>query len=119
MRHLKGKELLALAARYEIVPDAVERASPILTHGPIAARILALDYGIDDAEVLDGIDCHTTARAGMTALEKCSCRRQDRRQQDLPLARVGRSARPRASSLDQAVLRYLDFNLEEAVRRRW
>ena len=23
------------------------------------------------------------------------------------------------SSLDEAVLRYLDFNLEEAVRRRW
>ena len=72
VRHLKGNELLALAARYEIVLDAVELASPILTHGPIAARILALDYGIDDTEVLDGIDCHTTARAGMTALEKCS-----------------------------------------------
>ena len=68
VRHLKSNELLALAARYEIVPDAVERASPILTHGPIAARILALEYGIDDTEVLDGIECHTTARAGMTAL---------------------------------------------------
>ena len=120
VRHLKGNELLALATRYEIVPDGVELASPILTHGPIAARILALDYGIEDTEILDGIDCHTTARAGMTALEKVLFVADkidgNKISRSPELAEV-RDLAP--SSLDEAVLRYLDFNLEEAVRRRW
>jgi predicted HD superfamily hydrolase involved in NAD metabolism len=120
VRHLKGNELLALASRYEIVPDAVELASPILTHGPIAARILALDYGIEDGEVLDGIDCHTTGRAGMTALEKVLFVAD--KIDGSKIARSPELAEVRdlaLSSLDEAVLRYLDFNLEEAVRRRW
>jgi predicted HD superfamily hydrolase involved in NAD metabolism len=70
VRHVKGAELLALAEAYGLTPDAIETASPVLVHGPVAARMLARDYGLVDAEVLAGIDCHTTARAGMTALEK-------------------------------------------------
>jgi predicted HD superfamily hydrolase involved in NAD metabolism len=120
VRHLKAAELLALATRYGLDPDPVERASPILTHGPIAARILVLDYGIEDSEVLDGIDCHTTARAGMTALEqvlfvadKIDGQKIEREPE---LAEVRDFAQ---SSLPRAVLRYLDFNLVQAVRRGW
>ena len=40
VRHLPGDELLALAARYGLQPDAIERAEPILVHGPVAARML-------------------------------------------------------------------------------
>jgi predicted HD superfamily hydrolase involved in NAD metabolism len=120
VRHLRDAELLALATRYGIEPDPVERASPILTHGPIAARILVLEYGIEDAEVLDGIDCHTTARAGMTALEqvlfvadKIDGQKIER---DPELAEVRDIAQ---SSLSRAVLRYLDFNFMQAVRKGW
>ena len=70
VRHLPGEELLALAARYGLQPDAIERAEPILVHGPVAARMLVEDYGIEDAAMVAGVDCHTTARAGMAALEQ-------------------------------------------------
>src|SRR5690606_6333075 len=70
VRHLSGPELLTMASRYGLAPDAIEIASPILVHGPVAARILSRDYGFRDAEVLAGIDCHTTARPGMSQLEQ-------------------------------------------------
>ena len=70
VRHLKGDELLSLASRYGLTPDDVERASPIIVHGPVAAQILIQDYGFDDGEIIEGIDCHTTARAGMAPVEQ-------------------------------------------------
>jgi predicted HD superfamily hydrolase involved in NAD metabolism len=120
VRHLKGQELLSLAAEYGLAPDEVERASPILVHGPVAAAILRRDYGLDDVEVLAGIDCHTTARAGMSKLEqvlfvadKVEPRKLEREPE---LGDVKRLAR---DDLDAAVLRYLDLNLQEAIRRGW
>ena len=70
VRHKTGPELLALATRYDIVPDAVERAEPVLIHGPIATRILEREYAFADADILAGIDCHTTARPGMAPVEQ-------------------------------------------------
>jgi predicted HD superfamily hydrolase involved in NAD metabolism len=120
VRHKNGAELLELAAVYNLTPDAVERASPILVHGPVAAALLARDYGLEDAELLAGIDCHTTARAGMGRLEqvlfvadKVEPRKLAR---EAALAKVKALAR---EDLDAAVLRYLDFNLKEAIRRGW
>jgi predicted HD superfamily hydrolase involved in NAD metabolism len=120
VRHLKGTELLQLATRYGLAPDPIERSSPILTHGPIAARILLLDYGIEDKQVLDGIDCHTTARPGMSALEQVLFVADkidgQKVQREPELAEVRDIAQ---SSLSRAVLRYLDFNLVQAVRKGW
>jgi predicted HD superfamily hydrolase involved in NAD metabolism len=120
VRHLKGPALLAMASTYGLQPDAIETASPILVHGPVAARILARDYGFDDAEVLAGIDCHTTARAGMTALEQvlfvADKVEPHKLAREPALAEVKSLAE---GDLRAAVLRYLDHNLEEAVRRGW
>ena len=120
VRHIKGEALLALARGYGITPDAVEQASPVLVHGPVAARILARDYGLADAEVLAGIDCHTTARAGMTALEQVLFVAD--KVEPWKLAREPALAAVKQladDSLDDAVLRYLDYNLEESIRRGW
>ena len=120
VRHKKGPELLDLAAAYSLTPDAVERASPILVHGPIAAAMLARDYGVEDAELLAGIDCHTTARAGMSLLEQVLFVADKVEPHKLAreplLAEVKRLAR---DDLDAAVLRYLDYNLKQAVKRGW
>ena len=120
VRHKKGQELLDLAAAYALTPDAIERASPVLVHGPIAAAMLARDYGVDDAEMLAGIDCHTTARAGMSKLEKvlfvADKVEPGKLDHDSALAEVKQLAE---DDLDAAVLRYLDYNLEQAIRRRW
>jgi predicted HD superfamily hydrolase involved in NAD metabolism len=120
VRHLRGSELLALAQRYGLTPDPVEEASPILVHGPVAARMLSRDYGIDDAELLNAVDCHTTARAGMAPLEKVLFV-ADKVEPD-KLAR-----RPRLQAvydaawedLDAAVLSYLDVYLADAVAHGW
>jgi predicted HD superfamily hydrolase involved in NAD metabolism len=120
VRDRRGDELLYLATRYELAPDAVERATPILIHGPVAARMLARDYGIDDPEVLDGVDCHTTARAGMTSLEKVLFLADKVEEEKLERYPEWREVRELAqSSLDGALRRFLDLHFEQAVRRGW
>lgn len=120
VRNKRGDELLALASLYAIDPDEVERATPILVHGPIAARILVRDYGLDDADVLAGIDCHTTARAGMSALEKVLFVADKIEPEKLERNPDWREVRDLAqTNLDRALLRYLDLQLEQAVQRRW
>ena len=120
VRHLKGPELLAMASRYGLTPDSVETASPILVHGPLAARILRRDYGLQDAEVLAGIDCHTTARAGMTPLEQvlfiADKIEPHKLVREVTLGEVKELA---SDDLRAAVLCYLDHYLEEAIRRGW
>jgi predicted HD superfamily hydrolase involved in NAD metabolism len=111
-------ELLRLARELGLSPSEVEEAAPVLLHGPVAARLLASRFGIEDKEVLAVARWHTTARAGMSALEKVlfladkvepgkSAGRADLEEVRL-LAET---------DLDGAVLRYLDLQLLEAVRR--
>jgi HD superfamily phosphohydrolase YqeK len=82
--------------------------------------MLARDYGVADAELLAGIDCHTTARAGMSKLEQvlfvADKVEPHKLAREAALAEVKDAAQ---ADLDAAVLRYLDLNLEEAVRRGW
>ncbi len=65
--HEPGK-LLALADELGLPISAVQRAAPILLHGPVAAARAERDWGIDDEAVLEAIRWHTTARPGMSAV---------------------------------------------------
>ncbi len=120
VRHLKGPELLALASVYRLQPDEIEVASPILTHGPIAAQILAQDYGFEDPDIIAGIDCHTTARAGMTPVEQvlfvADKVEPNKLAREPALGDVRQAAH---DSLDAAVLRYLDMNIEKSLQKGW
>jgi len=120
VRHLKGPELLAMASLYGLKPDAIEVASPILTHGPVAAQILTQDYAFEDEDILAGIDCHTTARAGMTPVEQAlfvaDKVEPNKLSREPALGDVREAAR---ESLDAAVLRYLDMNIEKSLQKRW
>jgi predicted HD superfamily hydrolase involved in NAD metabolism len=120
VRHEKGPRLLELASEYGLTLDEVERASPILVHGPVAAAMLRRDYGVEDEELVAGVDCHTTARAGMSALEKVLFVAD--KIEPHKLAREAALAKVKAlaeTDLDAAVLSYLDFNLKQAIRRGW
>jgi predicted HD superfamily hydrolase involved in NAD metabolism len=120
VRHLKGPELLAMARRYGLTPDPIETASPILVHGPVAARILVRDYGFEDAEVLAGIDCHTTARAGMTALEQVLFVADKVEPHKLAReAELGEVKELAEGDLREGVLKYLDLNLAKSIARGW
>lgn len=118
VRHLSGTELLQLASRYGVLADPVQEMEPILMHGPIAARIISQDFGYRDAEVLAGIDCHTTARPDMTTFEKvlfvADKVEPNKLDRDPALLNVKRLA---DEDLDAAVLRYLDFLFEQGAKR--
>ncbi len=112
--------LLELARGVGLEPGEVERASPILVHGPVAARMLRRDYGLDDDEVLSAVAVHTTARCGMTALEKALFIAD--KVESHKLARKPALAEVRAlanTDLDASLLRFLDLHLVEAAERGW
>jgi predicted HD superfamily hydrolase involved in NAD metabolism len=119
VRHKSEPELLELAGEYGLQPDAVEKAAPVLVHGPIAAKILVRDYDYGDDEVISGIDCHTTARPGMSMLEKVlfiADKIEPEKLDRSPAWReVGDLAR---TDIDVALLRFLDLRIEEAVAER-
>lgn len=120
VRHMQGAELLELAHAYGIEPDEVETSSPILVHGPVAARMLARDYAYSQPQVLAGIDCHTTARAGMSLPEKVlfiADKVEPGKLEYHPEFEEVRDLAPR--DLDLALLRFLDINLQQAVARGW
>ncbi len=43
---------------------------PGVLHGPLGALIVHKELGIDDAEVLQAIECHSTGNAGMSKVAK-------------------------------------------------
>lgn len=114
------EDLLQLARRYELSLDEIEKASPILLHGPLAARVLEREYGYGEAEVLAAVAAHTTAHPGMSTLEKAlfvaDKIEHDKVQRKSGLAEVRNLA---DRDLDAAMLRFLDLHLIEAVERRW
>jgi predicted HD superfamily hydrolase involved in NAD metabolism len=100
--------------------DEVERATPVLLHGPIAARVLPRDYALLDADVLAAIECHTTARAGMSVLEKVLFVADKIEPGKIEQRPAWQEVRELADpSLDEALLRWLDLHIEEALRRGW
>jgi predicted HD superfamily hydrolase involved in NAD metabolism len=119
-RALSPSELLAEARRLGLAVDPVEEEAPILLHGPVGAAILSRDYAIDDPEVLAVARYHTTARAGMSTLEKVvfvADKIEVGKVQGQPaLARVRQLA---GRDLDAAILEHLNQHLLEASRRGW
>lgn len=119
-RALSPSELLAEARRLGLTVDPVEEEAPILLHGPIGLAILSRDYAIDDAEVLAVARYHTTARAGMSTLEKvvfvADKIEAGKVRAEPALARVRQLA---DRDLDTAILEYLNQHLLEASRRGW
>jgi predicted HD superfamily hydrolase involved in NAD metabolism len=119
VRHKSEPDLLSLADAYGVETDSVERAAPVLVHGPVAARMLVRDYEYRDAEALAGIDCHTTARTGMSMLEKVLFIADK-----IEPGKLGRSPAWREVAdlaprdVDAAMLRFLDLRIEEAVAER-
>jgi predicted HD superfamily hydrolase involved in NAD metabolism len=119
-RAMDPEELLRLARELGLNPNEVEEAAPILLHGPVAARLLASRYGVEDEEVLASARWHSTGRAGMSVFEKVvflADKVEPGKVAGRPdLEEVRRLAE---TDLDRAVLRYLDLQLLEAVRQGW
>jgi len=67
-KEMPKKAQRELAADY---PGALEESTLMadkIVHGPAAAILLAREYGVDDAELLEAIAVHTVGRPGMRGL---------------------------------------------------
>jgi predicted HD superfamily hydrolase involved in NAD metabolism len=113
-------ELLSMAESAGFETSALERESPLLLHGPLAAHLLAERFGIDDADVLAAARYHTTGRAGMSDLERLifvADKIEPSKLRGRPeLADTRRLAE---TSLRDAMRHFLESHIEHARSRGW
>ncbi len=117
-------ELLDAAEAADLAIRDEERSQPILLHGPLGALLMAERYGITDAEVLAAARHHTTARAGMSQLERLlfvADKIEPEKARSQPALAEAREAAQRAApeSLDAAMRIILDYQVSRAIERGW
>jgi predicted HD superfamily hydrolase involved in NAD metabolism len=114
------RELLARAEAAGLDVSAIERAQPILLHGPLSARLMAERYDIDDEGALAAARHHTTARGGMSALERLvyvADKIEPEKVREEPV--LAEARRLADESIDAALRVLLDHQVERALRRGW
>ena len=120
LRAHSNERLLAIAGEQGYGADLVDRMEPVLLHGPLAVPILQEQYNVVDADVLGAVAAHTTARAGMTRLQKLlfiADKIEPHKMGGRPdVIRVGDLAE---SDLDAAMEAYLDYAVTQALEKRW
>jgi predicted HD superfamily hydrolase involved in NAD metabolism len=113
-------ELLSMAETAGIELSALERESPLLLHGPLAAHLLAERFGVEDPEVLAAARYHTTGRAGMSDLERLifvADKIEPSKLRGRPeLAETRRLAE---TSLREAMRHFMEAHVEHARARGW
>ncbi|MDR3551810.1 MAG: bis(5'-nucleosyl)-tetraphosphatase (symmetrical) YqeK [Clostridia bacterium] len=107
---------LEIFEKYHIALSDVERFSPKLWHAISGRALLENELGIDDAEILDAVRYHTTARAGMSLLEKVIYL-ADFISADRNFEGVAQLRESVAQSLDRGFLAALDFSISELVAK--
>lgn len=63
-------EQLQTIEKYSIILDDVEKSAPKLLHAISGSAVLKFEHNVADTDVLNAVRYHTTARAGMSLLEK-------------------------------------------------
>lgn len=120
LRAHSPERLLAIAREQAYAADPVDLAAPILLHGPLAVAILREQYKVHDADILGAAAAHTTARAGMTPLQKLIFVADKIEPHKMggrpPVIHVGDLAE---ADLDAAMLAYLDYHVATALEQRW
>ena len=120
LRGQSPERLLVICEEQNYAADAVDRMEPILMHGPLAVPILREQHKVLDADVLGAVAAHTTARPGMTKLQKLIFVADKIEPHKMggrpPVMRVGDLAE---EDLDAALLAYLEYHIVYAMERRW
>lgn len=70
MKDVSGKEQLQILKDFGILLDVVEKNAPKLWHARAGAAFLQHILNIADEDIINAVRYHTTARAGMSLLEK-------------------------------------------------
>ena len=69
-RAMPDQQLLDRAEQLAVPVTPLERSLPILLHGPVGARILKQEDGLDDESVYQAVYWHTTAHPSLDRLGK-------------------------------------------------
>lgn len=67
---LPDETLLELSRRYDVATDDYDRANPGLLHDRVGAYYAREEYGVEDAQILAAIACHTRCEPGMDAFAR-------------------------------------------------
>ena len=117
-RATNGEALLAESKRLGLRVHPVERHAPLLLHGRIGAKWLELDDGVSDADVLEAVRWHTTGRKDMGPIAKTVFLADKLDPEKISrYPRLERVAALAEESLDDAVLEYLNQELEYLLQR--
>ncbi|MDZ4279141.1 MAG: bis(5'-nucleosyl)-tetraphosphatase (symmetrical) YqeK, partial [Dehalococcoidia bacterium] len=103
-----------------LAASEIERSQPVLLHGPLSAQVMAQRFGIDDAEALAAARYHTTARAGMSALERLiyvADKIEPGKMRNEPELLEAR--RLASESLEAAMRPLLDLQVSRALEEGW
>ena len=69
-RAMSDRQLLDRAEALDIPVTLLDRALPVLLHGPVGAEILKRDDGLQDEPIYQAVYWHTTAHPGLDTLGK-------------------------------------------------
>lgn len=67
------EELLKLCDELNVEVDQYAKLHKQLIHAPLGARIAQIQFGVEDVDILNAIQYHTTGRENMCMLEKIIC----------------------------------------------
>ncbi len=123
LRAVPPADLLEQAVARGIEIDPVERAEPVLLHGPLGALELRERFEVTDDRVLDAIWWHTTGHPeypaeawAMFVADKVEPHKVERWPALRSVFDAATGDDGGDASLERAALRYLDLRHEEAVR---
>lgn len=115
MKDTPKEKQLELFRKYGVELTEVEKASPKTWHAMSGELYLKNELNVSDEEILSAVRYHTTAKAGMTLLEKvlyiADYTSAERDYDDVDVMREKADR-----SLDEAMLYGLQFTIDEMVR---
>ncbi|ABW19287.1 bis(5'-nucleosyl)-tetraphosphatase (symmetrical) YqeK [Alkaliphilus oremlandii] len=69
-KNYSKEELMQYMNQYDLKTDEIMQSTYQLLHGKVGAHIARISYNIDNEDILNAIEYHTTGRKGMSKLEK-------------------------------------------------
>ena len=115
-KDMQGPAQLQIIEKYSIILDNVESAAPKLWHAIAGSLIIKNELGIQDQDIINAVRYHTTARAGMSLLEKIIYL-ADFVSADRTFAGVEQLRTAVYRSLSEGLRASLDFSIDELMTK--
>jgi predicted HD superfamily hydrolase involved in NAD metabolism len=113
-----NSELVLQAKRHSIPLDEIRLMQPGLLHAPVAAKLVQMELGISDNEILHAIAVHNTGSKGMSRLDKVLYLADaSEPNRDYPGVQRIRSL-ALDGDLDRAVLETMDMKIRHVIQKR-